>query len=141
MAQELLCDRRFPCRDFARRERRYSLLRASEFFCMCSKDLAQTSVAGAKPAASYQECGQLDSPGRAFWHTASAYFISPHRTRWTSDPQRSPRNKSVQPSSSFLLIFLRLRCPGILLPMNSASSCNEGLWVLRAAGVKPGRQL
>jgi hypothetical protein len=121
MARQLLCDCSFHGRDFARRQCRYSLLRASEFFCICSKDVAQTFVTGAKPAASYQECGQLDSPGRAFWRTASANFISPHRTRWTSDPQRTPRNKSVQPSASFLLIFLRLRCPGILLPMNSAS--------------------
>lgn len=126
MAQELLRDRRFYCRDFARRERGYSLLFPSDFFIF-SKNLAQTFVAGANSAASDQQCVQLDASGGAIRRPASAHFISQHCRRWASDPERSPRNKFVQSSSSLLLIFLRLPYHSrvlvvtLLLPMNSVS--------------------
>ena len=113
MAQELLCDRGFFCRDCACGERCYSLLFFAKFF-LFGKDVAGACVAGARPAASNLQCSQLDAASGAIRRPASSNFLSPHCPGWASHTQRAPRNQSVQSPTSFLLTLFRsfflLRC-------------------------------
>jgi hypothetical protein len=104
MAQELLCDRGFFCRDCACGERCYSLLFFAKFF-LFGKDLAGACVAGARPAASNLQCSQLDAASGAIRRPASSNFLSPHCPGWASHTERAPRNQSVQSPTSFLLTF------------------------------------
>jgi len=122
MAQELLCDRGFFCRDCACGERCYSLLFSAKFF-LFGKDLAEAFIARARPAASNPQCCQLDAASGAIRRPASSNFLSPHCPGWASRTQRAPRNQSVQSPTSFLLTFSRSFfldvCCYLLLPAMS----------------------
>jgi len=107
MAQELRCAHRCGGCFIAGSKCGYALLFTAESVGVCSKNFAQTYVAGAEPAAPDQDRRGLDASGRGDCNLRGANFVSAHRTRWASYAERSSRVESVQPSSAILLTFFR----------------------------------
>jgi len=107
MAQELRCDHRYGGRFIAGSKCGYALLFTAEPVGVCSKNFAQTYVAGAKPAAPDEECRGLDASGRGDCNFRSANLVSADRARWAAHAERSSRTEFVQPPSTILLTFSR----------------------------------
>lgn len=108
----------------ADRERRYALLCAPAFFGIRQPDGSQAFVAGANSAAPDEKCNELDAAGGTDRHSASWNLLSPYCPGWTTDPRTTSSKKSVQPTSSLLLIFsLYLYCPSFATNECCLSSC------------------
>ena len=106
MAQELRGDRRCGGRFFAGSQCGYTLWFIAEFFGVCSKNFAQTFVAGAEPAAPHKERRGLDASGCGEGNLRGANFVSAYCTRWVPYAERSSRTELVQSPSAILLTFL-----------------------------------
>jgi hypothetical protein len=88
MAQELRCDYRCRRRFFAGGKCGYALLFTAERVGVCSKNFAQTYVAGAKPAAPDQDRRGLDASGRGDCNPRGPDLVSAHRSRWAAHAER-----------------------------------------------------